>query len=79
MTGGFLGNAFITFVGAHLNRKFNWSMVFTQLGYLTIIWVVLMAIFGSDAPEQYPKISESELEYIVQNRGNVIVKKKVKT
>ncbi|XP_044759160.1 sialin-like [Coccinella septempunctata] len=77
---GLLGEALALYAGGYLSgTRLNWTFVYTQLGYLAIIWVVLMAIFGADSPEQYQrKISGSELDYIVHNRGNVTIKKKMR-
>ncbi|KAK9887953.1 hypothetical protein WA026_000251 [Henosepilachna vigintioctopunctata] len=49
----------------------GWSFIYTQYGYIAVIWAILMGIFGADSPEEYPKaISEEELNYIVRSRGN---------
>jgi len=75
----YLGQAIALIMGEYISStNLKWSFVYTQSGYLAIIWAILMAIYGADSPEEYEKeISETERDYIVQNRGNVITKKKL--
>ncbi|KAL3272622.1 hypothetical protein HHI36_014089 [Cryptolaemus montrouzieri] len=75
-----LGEVLIFFGPAFLvDTSLGWQFVYTLYGYLAIIWAILMAVFGADSPEQYfRKITEKELNHIVQNRGNVKTKSKLR-
>ncbi|XP_045477147.1 sialin-like isoform X2 [Harmonia axyridis] len=78
--GGILGTAMALFMGSYLSSGTNlkYTSIYTTTGYLALIWVVLMAMYGADSPEQYPKeISQVELDYIVNNRGNVTTSKTI--
>ncbi|XP_045138893.1 LOW QUALITY PROTEIN: sialin-like [Portunus trituberculatus] len=57
--GGWLCNT--TFLG-------GWPSVFYIFGGLGVIWGILWFLFAHDLPEHHPKISRSELQYILDHR-----------
>ena len=60
--GGWLCNT--TFLG-------GWPSVFYIIGGLGVIWGILWFLLGHDLPEQHPRISPSELQYILEHRNYV--------
>ncbi|CAL4085675.1 unnamed protein product [Meganyctiphanes norvegica] len=43
---------------------FGWPWVFYGSGILSLVWVIIWALLMHDTPQQHPRISPSELNYI---------------
>ena len=57
--GGWLSNT--NFLG-------GWPSAFYIFGSLGVIWGIPWFLIAHDLPEQHPRISPSELQYILENR-----------
>lgn len=47
----------------------SWPLVFYVLGGLGVAWSAVWLAFGASAPEELPRISAAERDYIVAHRG----------
>ena len=50
--------------------KWGWQSVFWTFAFLAPIWCLFWWKFGRDRPEQYPSISQEELDYIHSDNDN---------
>ncbi len=50
--------------------NWSWQMVFYSFSLLAPIWCILWWKFGRDRPEQYPGITNAELNYIQEDNDN---------
>ncbi|MBM4761281.1 MFS transporter [Bacillus sp. B15-48] len=64
-----LGVAITMPLGVFLIENFNWQTIFYLFAILGPVWVVVWWFFGKDKPENDPKISKAELEYITSGQG----------
>ncbi|NNF32565.1 MAG: MFS transporter [Saprospiraceae bacterium] len=67
-SGSRLGAAFALPLVAWLIESYGWRMTFVILGVIGIVWALIWWTFFRDTPEEHPKLSPSEKEYILQNR-----------
>ncbi|KAK3765989.1 hypothetical protein RRG08_002232 [Elysia crispata] len=71
--GSQIGNV-VTFPIASLLCEYGfdggWPSVFYVLGTFGLIWFIGWMIIVADSPEQHPRISNAEREYICENRKN---------
>lgn len=61
-----------------LIANFGWRVVFYTTGTLGLVWCVFWYFFAFDEPENHPRISVQELEYIRKHIGSTVVTSKVR-
>ncbi|KAK6630480.1 hypothetical protein RUM43_014825 [Polyplax serrata] len=61
-----------------LIANFGWRVVFYTTGTLGLVWCVFWYFFAFDEPENHPRISVQELEYIRKHIGSTVVTSKKK-
>ena len=64
-----MGIALAMPISAWIIKIWNWQMVFHSFAFLAPVWVIIWWKFGRNKPEDYPKISKEELEYIRSDEG----------
>lgn len=64
MIGTPLGIAITMLLAPFIMASFGWKSVFWIFAFVGPIWVLLWLKFGKDRPEDDPKLSKAELEYI---------------
>lgn len=63
-----LGAAIAAPIVGFVGLYFGWRISFIIIALLGLIWVTLWLIFFRDKPEQYNRVSEKEVSYIVAER-----------
>ncbi|XP_064480139.1 sialin-like [Ornithodoros turicata] len=56
----------------------GWPSVFYVFGFLGCIWFVFWVFLVYDSPEEHPRITQEEYDYIIINQGDEKVHKNVK-
>ncbi|CAG7818922.1 unnamed protein product [Allacma fusca] len=59
-----LGTSIIMTLSGYITHYFGWPVVFYASGALAIIWFVFWAMLIYDTPNDHPRISADELDYI---------------
>ncbi|XP_015174625.1 PREDICTED: sialin isoform X2 [Polistes dominula] len=77
-SGSFLGTVFAMPISGIMAEHFGWPSVFYVFGVVGIIWFIAWWIFVKDHPEDDPRISEAELQYIQSSIGVTTNKIKIK-
>ncbi|CAG7730460.1 unnamed protein product [Allacma fusca] len=68
--GGFSVGAVLTFpLCALICEKLGWPFIFYITGGIGVIWCVAVYFFLFDTPEDHPRISAEELEFLQKNRA----------
>ncbi|XP_063981973.1 sialin-like isoform X2 [Diachasmimorpha longicaudata] len=65
--GGSVGTAITYPLCAFVINYFNWEAAFYFVSGICIIWYCFWLFFMFDSPQQHPRISQEELEYILTN------------
>ncbi|XP_072381179.1 sialin-like isoform X2 [Diabrotica undecimpunctata] len=76
LLGGSLGTVITWPLLGAIIEKFGWSWAFIGCGIFVICWTGLWYVFVTDSPEQHPRISEDEKNYIVQSLSGRVSKVK---
>ncbi|CAG9840099.1 unnamed protein product [Diabrotica balteata] len=76
LLGGSLGTVITWPLLGAIIEKFGWSWAFIGCGIFVICWTGLWYVFVTDSPEQHPRISEDEKNYIVHSLSGRVSKVK---
>ncbi|KAK0182538.1 hypothetical protein PV327_000667 [Microctonus hyperodae] len=68
-SGSFVGTVFAMPASGLLARYFGWASLFYIFGIIGLMWFVLWWMIVTDKPEDDPRISIGELNYIQQSLG----------
>ncbi|XP_060516794.1 sialin-like isoform X2 [Cylas formicarius] len=66
-SGSYVGNVVAMPLCAYLAEMWGWRAIFYFSGVMGLIWYALWMLITADSPEQDSKISETELQYIVES------------
>lgn len=64
-----LGTILSLLVAPLILDAWGWPWIFGVFGALSVCWVIAFAIWGSCRPEDDPRISDQELDFIIRNRS----------
>lgn len=70
MIGTPLGIAVTYMLSPVIIENFGWRILYYGFACLGPIWLVAWRIFGTNKPENHPKMTKEELEYIRSDQGN---------
>lgn len=56
---------------------FNWESVFYVTGFIGLVWFVAWWLIVFDTPEEHPRISEKERQYIQKSLGTSVTNNNV--
>lgn len=65
--GGSIGTALTYLMCAVIINYFNWETAFYTTSLIGIVWYCFWLYFAYDSPQQHPRISQAELNYIMEN------------
>ncbi|KAF5284891.1 hypothetical protein FQR65_LT13367 [Abscondita terminalis] len=75
--GYILGLVLANTIFGFIITKFTWIYVFYFAGVLALLSAILWYVLMYDQPEQHPRISKEELQYILENRDQNLLFQKV--
>ncbi|MBX3276978.1 MAG: MFS transporter [Acidobacteria bacterium] len=70
LSGSYLGQTIGYPLTTWIVAAFSWPMVFYFNAVLGILWMGVWLWFSTNTPREHPRISESELKYIEDNRAS---------
>lgn len=76
-TGSSIGSALTYPLCGYIIDSFGWEMAFYVCGIIGTIWYIAWYFMVFDSPQQHPRISQKEKDYIVESLGKNVSKKKV--
>ena len=62
---------FLVFFGGIICQQLKWEYLFYLSGGLCIIWSIIWQIFVFPSPEEDPRISDEERDYILSSRATI--------
>ena len=71
LSGCYLGTVVAMAASAYLAKTLGWPSIFYVFGSISIIWFIIWMWFVSETPAEDPRISNTELDYILQSLGSV--------
>ncbi|XP_063913674.1 sialin-like [Zophobas morio] len=71
LSGCYLGTVVAMAASAYLAETLGWPSIFYVFGSISIIWFIIWMWFVSETPAEDPRISNTELDYILQSLGSV--------
>lgn len=76
-TGSSVGAALTFPMCGFIIDKWGWELVFYVSGVLGTLWYAGWLYFVYDSPQEHPRISEEEKQYIISSLGESVSKKNV--
>ncbi|XP_063913981.1 sialin-like [Zophobas morio] len=71
MSGCYFGTVLAMTASAYLAETLGWPSIFYVFGGISIVWFIIWMWFVSETPAEDPRISKTELNYILQSVGSV--------
>ncbi|RZB41338.1 MFS 1 and/or Sugar tr domain containing protein [Asbolus verrucosus] len=76
-SGSYVGTVISMPVSAYLAEALEWPSIFYFFGVIALVWCVVWWWFVAESPDQDPRISKQELDYIKESLATVGAKKTV--
>lgn len=75
--GSSIGSALTYPLCGYIIDAFGWEMAFYVCGVIGTVWFIAWYFLVFDSPQQHPRISQKEKDYILDSLGKSVSKKNV--